>query len=94
MTNYVVGLLGSDGYLGRTIACETHSVAIEAIGELFDDNGDSAPQPEHWDDECTFVNTTGTYFFGGLENPDLGSEQLKAHHDKTDPFKLDIGGEG
>jgi hypothetical protein len=21
-------------------------------------------------------------------------EQLKAHHDKTDPFRLDIGGEG
>ena len=24
----------------------------------------------------------------------IGSAQLKSHHDKKDPFKLDIGGEG
>lgn len=67
MSGYVIGFLGNDGYLGRTIVCETHSAAVEAIGELFDDNDDPAPQPEHWDDDCTFVNVTGTYFFGGLE---------------------------
>ena len=63
---YVVGFIGNDGSLGRTISGE-HSVALEAMGLLFDENDDKAPKPEYWDDNCSFTSPLGVYFFGGLE---------------------------
>ena len=64
---YVVGFVGSDGTLGRTISGE-HSVALEAIKVLFDENDDIAQPPEHWVDNCAFTSPMGVYFFGGLEH--------------------------
>ena len=65
---YVVGFVGSDGTLGRTISGE-HSVALEAMEVLFDENDDIAPPTEYWEDNCSFHSELeiGTYFFGGLE---------------------------
>ena len=63
---YVVGFVGNDGCLGRTISGE-YNVAIEAMGLLFDENDDKAPPPEYWDDNCSFTSPMGVYFFGGLE---------------------------
>ena len=64
---YVVGFVGDDGTLGRTISGE-HSVALEAMKVLFDENDDKAPPDDYWDDYCAFTNGVGTYFFGGLEH--------------------------
>ena len=64
---YVVGFVGSDGTLGRTIAGE-HSVVLTAMGVLFDENEDEAPESEYWEDNCSFTSAMGTYFFGGLEH--------------------------
>jgi hypothetical protein len=63
---YVVGFVGSDGTLGRTISGE-YNVAIEAMEVLFDENEDVAPPPEYWEDNCSYRSDMGTYFFGGLE---------------------------
>ena len=71
-SEYVVGFVGYDGTLGRTIAGE-YSVALEAMGVLFDENDDKAPPPEHWEDNCSFTSSMGTYFFGGLEHYTLST---------------------
>ena len=70
---YVVGFIGNDGSLGRTISGE-HSVALEAMGLLFDETEDLiAPPPTYWDDHCSFTSAMGTYFFGGLEHYTLST---------------------
>ena len=71
-SEYVVGFVGNDGTLGRTISGE-HSVALEAMGVLFNENKDSAPQREYWEDNCAFTSPLGTYFFGGLEHYTLST---------------------
>ena len=51
---YVVGFIGNDGSLGRTISGE-HSVALEAMKVLFDETESLiAPPPEYWDDHCSY----------------------------------------
>lgn len=64
---YVVGVVGSDGSLGRTFVCDTISECDKAFAILLDEMGHEHPGYEPFDDECVYCVEDTVYFCGGLE---------------------------
>jgi hypothetical protein len=65
---YVVGVVGSDGSLGRTFVCHTFTECNKAFGILLDEMGHKHPDYEPFDDSCTYCVEDTVYFCGSLES--------------------------
>jgi hypothetical protein len=67
---YVVGFMAKDGNIGRTFIAYSRMEVAKGLVTLMKDNNDfdTEPDTDHWDENLNWHTDKGTYFFGLLED--------------------------